>query len=120
MTSRRLLVTLAAVVSLLARRAAFAPHPATGFFDEVVVDTPTRLPWDFVAASFGPEAARLPRDFDSRRQRYQLFVPAKYTKAKSWPLVVFISPGDDPLGWKAWQKVCEERSEEHTSELQSL
>src|SRR5436190_900361 len=73
------------------------------FQPERRVREPTRLDWEFVA---GP-AARLPGGYDSRRQRYQLFVPAKYTEARAWPLVLFLSPGDDPLGWRAWRKPCE-------------
>src|SRR5262249_48826953 len=45
---------------------------------------------------------------NSRKQRYQLFVPATYKPGKAWPLVVFVPPGDDPLGWRAWRKPCED------------
>jgi hypothetical protein len=82
--------------------------PPTGFQAEVQVENSTRLDWEFMAASFGAEAVKLPGDYDSRKQRYQLYVPATYDRARSWPLVVFISPGDDPLGWRSWQKPCEE------------
>jgi hypothetical protein len=90
--------------------AAFAAptSPPTGFQAEVQVENPTRLDWEFVAGSFGAEAVKLPGDYDSRKQRYQLYVPGNYDRARSWPLVVFISPGDDPLGWRTWQKPCEE------------
>jgi hypothetical protein len=81
--------------------------PPTGFQDKVQVSAPTRLDWKFAAAPFGPDAARLPADYDSRQQHYQLFVPRDYDASKTWPLVVFISPGDDPLGWRHWQKTCE-------------
>jgi predicted esterase len=76
---------------------------------EVKVHAPTRLDWEFVARQFGPDQARLPADYDSTKQRYQLFVPKNYTKDKAWPLVVFVSPGDGPAGWGAWRKVCEEQ-----------
>lgn len=86
-----------------------APPPAaTGFQPEVHVQAVTRLDWEFAVADFGKDAARLPAGYDSRQQRYQLFVPKTYDPAKPWPLVVFISPGDDPLGWRFWQKPCEE------------
>ena len=107
MSRRVFALSATAILGLIAAFPAVAADPPTGFRDEVVVENPTLLPWEFAAQSFGPEAAKLPKDYDSRRQRYQLFVPAKYTKARSWPLIVFISPGDDPLGWKSWQKVCE-------------
>lgn len=86
-----------------------AEPPKTGFQSEVRVAAPTRIEWDFVATGFGPDALKLPTTFDSRKQRYQLFVPADYDAKKLWPLVVFISPGDDPLGWRYWQKVCEDK-----------
>jgi predicted esterase len=63
-----------------------------------------------VASTFSATAARLPEDYDSRQQRYLLYVPPSYHKAKSWPLVVFISPGDDPMGWRFWQKICVKES----------
>jgi poly(3-hydroxybutyrate) depolymerase len=76
---------------------------------DLKVKGPTRLDWEFVARQFGPDQAKLPADYDSVKQRYQLFVPKNYTKDKSWPLVLFISPGDNPGGWGAWRKVCEEQ-----------
>jgi hypothetical protein len=79
-----------------------------GFQAEVPVKQATRLDWTFAAASFGSDAARLPESYDPTRQQYQLYVPPTYDASKSWPLIVFISPGDDPLGWSAWQKACEE------------
>ncbi len=84
-----------------------AAAPPTGFQDKVQISAPTRLDWKFAASAFGPGAARVAADYDSRQQHYQLFVPRDYDAAKAWPLVVFISPGDDPLGWRYWQKTCE-------------
>ena len=52
--------------------------------------------------------ARLPGKYDSRQQRYQLFAPPTWKPTRTWPLVVFVSPGDDPLGWRAWRKPCED------------
>jgi PDZ domain len=94
------------LVLALAGVAAAAPPP-TGFQDKVQISAPTRLDWKFAASAFGAEGARVPADYDSRQQHYQLFVPRDYDPAKNWPLVVFISPGDDPLGWRHWQKTCE-------------
>jgi hypothetical protein len=83
-------------------------EPETGFQAEVTVKKATRLDWQFAAADFGKDALKLPVDYDSSQQRYQLYVPRTYDAAKTWPLVVFISPGDDPLGWRHWQKTCED------------
>jgi hypothetical protein len=86
--------------------------PETGFQPEVRVKRPTRLDWEFVARGFGTEgaagAARLPADYESARQLYQLYVPRTYDAGRVWPLVVFVSPGDDPIGWRHWQKTCED------------
>jgi len=79
-----------------------------GYQAEVKVSAPTRIDWEFAVGNFGIDKPKLPADYDSRKQRYLLFVPKDYTANKDWPLVVFISPGDDPLGWRFWQKPCEE------------
>jgi predicted esterase len=95
---------VALAVSLLSARSV----PAEGGFEaEVSVRQPTRLDWEFAALTFGADAAKVPADYRSEKQRYQLFVPEDYADKKAWPLVVFISPGDDPLGWRAWRKACE-------------
>jgi predicted esterase len=103
----------AIVAATLSLAATYVPCQAadssgSGFQPEARVAAATRLDWQFACAGFGADAAKLPRDYDSTKQQYQLYVPAKYTKEKAWPLVVFISPGDDPGGWKQWQKICED------------
>src|SRR3954468_10132368 len=102
-----LLFTLPCIGVLLPARPAVA-LPPTGFQAEVRVANRTRLDWEFAAAGFGRDATRLPAGYESRNQRYQLYVPKTYHPEKVWPLVVFISPGDEPLGWRYWQKPCEE------------
>jgi poly(3-hydroxybutyrate) depolymerase len=76
---------------------------------EARVKAATRLDWEFVARQFGPDQAKMPADYDSTKQRYQLFVPKNYKKETTWPLVLFVSAGDNPGGWPAWRKVCEEQ-----------
>jgi len=71
------------------------------------VAAPTRLDWEFAVQGFGAGAAKLPAGYDSTKQRYQLFVPKQYKAGQAWPLVLFISAGDEAAGWSAWQKVCE-------------
>jgi hypothetical protein len=68
------------------------------------VAQPTRLDWQF--AAFGFKTSKLPEDYDSRKQRYQLYVPSGYNANKSWPLIVFISAGDGPAGWNEWKATC--------------
>jgi hypothetical protein len=85
-----------------------AAEPEMGFQPEVRVRAATRLDWEFAARAFPPAEARVSPAYDSRVQRYQLFVPPGYKAERTWPLVVFVSPGDDPLGWRYWRKVCED------------
>jgi predicted esterase len=87
---------------------AAAEPPQVGFLPKVPVRVPTRLDWEFVAGSIGPEETRLPAAYESARQCYQLFVPPGYKPNRAWPLVLFLSPGDAPLGWRSWQKLCED------------
>lgn len=82
-------------------------YAQAGLKQQVTVSQPTRLDWKFVARQFGAKAAVLPADYDSRKQKYLLYVPKNYTKDKTWPLVVFISPADSPAGWRSWQNTCE-------------
>jgi hypothetical protein len=79
----------------------------TGFRAEVGVRESTGLDWEFVAGEFGADPGKVSVAYDPRKQRYQLFVPPAYKPGKFWPLVVFVSPGDDPLGWRTWRRVCE-------------
>src|ERR1700681_1056434 len=83
------------------------PQAAGAQTRDVTVAAATRLDWTFVAERFGADAAKLPAGFDSTKQRYQLFVPKNYQKSKAWPLIVFISAGEQPAAWNNWKAVCE-------------
>ena len=72
------------------------------------VALPTRLDWAFAVQGFGPGSDKLPPGYDSTKQRYQLFVPRQYKAGVAWPLVLFISAGDQPAGWEVWQKLCDQ------------
>src|SRR6516225_7487643 len=98
------LLTSTFVILLLA-----SPALAQGKPVETKIKMPTRLDWAFVAGQFGTDEAKLADGYDSAKQRYQLFVPKNYDKAKTWPLVIFVSPDDNAGGWSAWKKVCEEQ-----------
>src|SRR5262245_15558777 len=69
--------------------AAVAGSPAAaaekGFEPEARVREPTRLDWAFAA---GAEAGKLPAGYDSRRLRYQRYVPPAYSPSRAWPLVL--------------------------------
>ena len=74
---------------------------------DVAVAQPTRIDWAFAARGFGKDAAKLPAGYASTAQKYQLVVPKGYSAAKAWPLIVFISAGNQPAGWNNWKKACE-------------
>jgi dienelactone hydrolase len=98
-------ISTLAVAVLIHLSAAFVqaqPSPT-----ECKVAAPTRLDWQF-ASRVGPAAAKVPANYDSAKQRYQLFVPKGARKDKASALVLFISAGDSPQGWKNWQKLCEQ------------
>ena len=89
-------------------KVALGVHP-DDVLAEMRVAAATRLDWQFAATNaFGLGAAELPKDYDSTKQRYKLYVPKNYTKDKAWPLVVFISPSNEGLAWNYWSKSCEE------------
>jgi predicted esterase len=48
-------------------------------------------------------------DYDSLKQRYQLFVPKGIQKNKPASLVLFISPSNQPAGWNSWKAICEKQ-----------
>jgi predicted esterase len=82
-----------------------------GYYAKVRVQAPTRLDWAFAESKRSvpvPSPADL-KGYDSTQQSYELFVPAGYNPRKPAPLIVFVSAGDDPQGWKAWEKVCRRR-----------
>jgi predicted esterase len=74
---------------------------------DVKVAGPTRLDWEFAAAGFGRDpAADVPADYDSKKQKYQLYVPDQFAATKAWPLIVFLSPANGPIGWPNFESVC--------------
>jgi hypothetical protein len=102
---RRAFVVAIALAVIGSGRAA----PPTGYLPEVQVSEPTRFDWPFVARNHSPEPGPLPREYDSRRQFYVLHAPKEYDPARAWPLLLFVSPGDDPFGWRLWEKACREK-----------
>jgi hypothetical protein len=86
----------------------FSAEALAGLKKEVRITAPTRLDWQFAAAGFGPKGAKVPEDYDSKKQRYLLYVPRSFKAGKNWPLVVFVSAGDGPAGWNNYRLVCEQ------------
>ena len=90
---------------------ASAAEPVQGYQAKVSVSAPTRLDWTFALSNRSLEKVPdgwLPGDYDSTKQSYEIFVPPRPDKKKLLPVVVFISPGDGPAGWKQFEKPCKQ------------
>ena len=99
-------VTCALLASLsIPSWAADAP---VGHSPEISVSAETRLDWVYALANQSPAKppAHLLDDYDSTKQTYELFVPEQYSPDKSWPVVLFVSPGNRGTGFSRWQQVC--------------
>ena len=125
MNVRMVLVRLMAptlVLLAFASANGFAVAEETGYQKEVAVREATRLDWVFAVANqsrVDPPAEWL-EGYDSTKQRYELFVPptaktnlkAKKGKAANsdgLPVVLFISAGDQPVGWSQLQAICQQK-----------
>ncbi|MEO1996974.1 MAG: hypothetical protein ABGZ17_17035 [Planctomycetaceae bacterium] len=100
-----------AIVSLLVGTAygqQSARH-TTGFVDQAQVSGETRLDWIFSIANQSP--AQVPDglldNYDSSGQTYQRFVPENYRDDKTWPVLLYVSPGKRGSGWNVWKSVCQ-------------
>jgi poly(3-hydroxybutyrate) depolymerase len=88
-----------------------AVEPLRGYQKKVPVSAATSLDWTFALANQSvdpPPADWLPADFDSTRQSYELFVPPDYNPRQTYPVILFISAGNEPAGWKQWEPVCKQ------------
>lgn len=99
---------LALVAIPLALAPARADLPA-GFTANVPVSTPTRLDWVFAVTNRSadpPPPALLDAGYDSAKQRFDLYLPPRKDAKQPVGAVVFVSPGDDAGGWKAFEPTC--------------
>ncbi len=83
--------------------------PPAGYQAQVKVTAPTRLDWTFVVSNRSltePPQKFLPADYQSSRQSFELFVPPRRDPKQPAPLILFISPGIQPAGWKHFENVC--------------
>ncbi len=99
-------VTPALVASL--SMSAWATDAPVGHSPEISVSAETRLDWVYALANQSPAEppAHLLENYDSSNLTYQLFVPEQYSPDKSWPVVLFVSPGNRGTGFNRWQQVC--------------
>lgn len=94
---------------LLLLHCASQASPLEGYSAKVTVSAPTRIDWVYTVATQSraePPAKFLPKDYDSKRQTYELFVPTRKEATKPLPAILFISAGDEPQGWKAFETTC--------------
>jgi hypothetical protein len=102
---------LALVLGLVAAVTATAAPPASGYTAKVTVGGPTRIDWTFTVTnqSLADPPAKFTGDgFDSTKQTYELFVPDRKDAKKPLPAILFISAGDEPAGWKTFEKHCKD------------
>ncbi len=108
MNRRISLVIIAALASHSPGRVHSGESLPPGTHDRVQVAAPTRLDWVFVLSnqSLAEPPAEWTRGYTSTSQTYRLVVPAgipaKPAAGKLIPLVLFISPGDNPGGFAAF------------------
>lgn len=88
---------------------ATAQRIVRGHLPNARVSEPTQLDWTFALSN--QSLVELPDNwlddkYDSTEQRFELYVPERYSATESWPLVVFISPGNRAMGSKEWGAAC--------------
>lgn len=117
------LAAFALMLALAGTDASAAPKPkktaakpkagaaTRGHQKRVAVSEPTRLDWVFPNAnqSLAVPPADWLKDYDSTAQHYELYVPTKYSPKQPAPLVLFISPANDPIGFAIWEQECLKR-----------
>lgn len=104
--------SLAVVVGCVTVLTTQAAPPPPGYTAKVTVSEPTRLDWTFLVSNRSftdPPPQLLGKGYDSAKQTYELFVPARKDPKKPSPAIVFISAGDEPAGWKNFKPVCEDK-----------
>jgi hypothetical protein len=87
-----------------------AAEPARGYQKKVTVAGETRLDWTFALSNrslVNPPANWL-GDHDSGKQSYELFVPPQYNAKQPAPLILFISAGNAPAGYRQLEPVCKQ------------
>jgi len=102
------LVSLTFALFPLAWCPARADEIGAGYHQEVAVTAATRIDAIYPLANQSPAAAPAGwlDDYDSTKQRYELFLPPRYNSRRAWPVVVFISPGNQPSGWSSFREAC--------------
>lgn len=103
----RKLLLFAAAVSCVVASDSHALSQPPRYFSRVQVKEVTRLDWLFPFLHTSP--SDVPPDIDERfhlaRSNYEYFGPRR--TSTSIPLVVFVSPSNEPTGWDSWRPICQ-------------
>lgn len=98
------------LLAVLAASTPAAP-PGPGAHPKVRVAAPTRLDWTFVLTT--QSLTRVPPnwlgDYDSTKQTYELFVPARRNARAALPLILYVSPGSGSEGLKHFERLVRAR-----------
>jgi predicted esterase len=73
------------------------------------ITEPTRLDWIFAVSNQSPAEAPagLLENYDSTKQRFELYVPAGAGSRAAAPLILFISPSQKATGLSQFRKLCD-------------
>ena len=102
---------IAALATILLVAGSGPAAPPEGYTARVTVAAPTRLDWTFTVATRSladPPDEMLGKDYDSTKQSYELFLPPRKDAKAAVGAVVFVSAGDEPGGWKAFEPACKQ------------
>lgn len=101
-----LLMTMVVIPAVYAFSDDRAP---TGHIAQCRVTKATRLDWVFALANQSP--AEVPpgllENYDSTKQRFELYVPAGAGSRAAAPLILFISPGQKATGLSQFRTLCD-------------
>jgi pimeloyl-ACP methyl ester carboxylesterase len=103
-------IVLGAILACLGASVLHAAEP--GYQKEIAVAEPTRLDWTFVVAnqSVAEPPAEWVQGYDSASQSYERYVPPPAAgKDNGTPMILFISAGNSPAGWKQLESLCKQK-----------
>jgi pimeloyl-ACP methyl ester carboxylesterase len=102
---------LLALVLALPATGPLLAAPPPGYHARVSVSAPTRLDWTFALANRSLEnpPPEWLGEYDSTQQQYELYVPRPADSKKPLPVILFVSPSNDPAGWKHFEALCKQR-----------
>ena len=105
-------MALAIGISMIGSRSLIGAETKPGYYPTVTITAPTRLDFVFPLANQSPKTPPknwLGGEYDSKKQTYELYVPAGGKSKTLRPAILFISPSDRASGWRAFKEVCIKR-----------